>query len=68
MKYLVDTNAYYFLRQSPQKLTRAASQVLTSGGHEFLLSVITPWELAIKAGIGKLSIAHMLMDFENRET
>jgi PIN domain nuclease of toxin-antitoxin system len=68
MKYLLDTNAYYFVRLSPKMLPHAASQILTTGGHQLLISVITPWELAIKAGLGKLPVAHMLVDFEQRET
>lgn len=68
MRYLLDTNAYYFVRRSPQMLGRAASQILTSSGHELFISVLTPWELAIKAGIGKLVVANMLVDFERRET
>ena len=68
MKYLLDTNAYYFVRLSPSMLGRAASLILTSGGHDLLISVITPWELAIKSGLGKLPVAHMLVDFEQRET
>jgi len=67
MRYLLDTNAYYFIRQSPKMLGASALQILTSGGHELLISVMTPWELAIKAGLGKLPVAHMLVDFEQRE-
>lgn len=68
MKYLLDTNAFYWVRTSPQMLGPAALHLLTSGGHEFFLSTITPWELAIKAGVGKLFVDSLLVDFEERES
>jgi PIN domain nuclease of toxin-antitoxin system len=68
MRYLLDTNAYYRLRREPEDLGAAAFSLLTAGGHEFLISTITPWELAIKAKIGKLPGAALLLDFESRET
>jgi PIN domain nuclease of toxin-antitoxin system len=68
MRFLLDTNAYYFARTSPEMIGASALRVLTAGGHEFLISVMTPWELAIKVGIGKLAVAHLLVDFEVRET
>lgn len=68
MRYLLDTNAYYKLRTEPQELGRTALRVLTEGDHEFLISTITPWELAIKAKIGKLAASTLLLNFESRET
>jgi PIN domain nuclease of toxin-antitoxin system len=41
---------------------------LTDTSHEILISIATPWELAIKTGIGKLNAAALLVDFEGRET
>lgn len=67
MRYLLDTNAYYKLRTEPQDLGRAALRLLTEGNHELLISTITPWELAIKAKIGKLAAGTLLLDFESRE-
>jgi PIN domain nuclease of toxin-antitoxin system len=68
MRYLLDTNAYYCIRQSPGKLGRGAHKVLTAGGHEFLISVMTPWELSIKSALGKLLVTNLLVNFEERET
>ena len=67
MRYLLDTNVYYRLRMEPESLGVAALGLLTEGGHEFLISTITPWELAIKARIGKLAVGTLLLDFESRE-
>jgi len=68
MRYLLDTNAYYCIRQSPGRLGKQARQVLTEGGHEFLISVVTPWELSIKSALGKLPATHLLVNFEQRES
>jgi PIN domain nuclease of toxin-antitoxin system len=68
MRYLLDTNVYYKWRIEPDELGAAAFELLTNGGHEFLISTITPWELAIKAKTGKLATGSLLLDFEARET
>lgn len=68
MKYLLDTHTYLWYRSSPKKLPAGVLSLLTDTSHEVLISIATPWELAIKTGIGKLSAAELLMDFESRET
>jgi PIN domain nuclease of toxin-antitoxin system len=68
MKYLLDTHTYLWYRISPSALPAAMLGLLTNGSHEIVISIATPWELAIKTGIGKLKAAGLLMDFESRET
>jgi PIN domain nuclease of toxin-antitoxin system len=68
MKYLFDTHTYLWYRSSPQVLPAAVLALVTDTAHEMLISVATPWELAIKTGIGKLDAASLLVDFESRET
>jgi PIN domain nuclease of toxin-antitoxin system len=68
MKYLLDTHTYLWYRSSPQRLSPALLDLLTDRSHEILLSVATPWELAIKTGRGKLDARRLLIDFEVRET
>jgi PIN domain nuclease of toxin-antitoxin system len=68
MKYLLDTHTYLWYRSSPQALPAAVISLLTDASQEMLISVATPWELAIKTGIGKLDAASLLVDFESRET
>lgn len=67
MKYLLDTHTYLWYRSSPSVLPAAVLDLLTDTSHEILISTATPWELAIKTGIGKLKAAGLLMDFESRE-
>jgi PIN domain nuclease of toxin-antitoxin system len=68
MRYLVDTHTYLWFRSSPRSLPPPVLALLTDRRQEILISVVTPWELAIKTGIGKLNATELLVDFEARET
>ena len=68
MKYLLDTHTYLCYRSSPKVLPETVLRLLTDTSHEIAISIATPWELAIKTGVGKLKAAGLLMDFESRET
>jgi PIN domain nuclease of toxin-antitoxin system len=68
MKYLLDTHTYYWFRQSPAQIPSKAFDLLTDASTEALLSLVTPWELAIKVGFGKLDAMELLIEFENRES
>jgi PIN domain nuclease of toxin-antitoxin system len=68
MKYLLDTHTYLWFRISPKLLPAAALDLLTNSTLQALISIVTPWELAIKAGIGKLDVMGLLVDLEARES
>ena len=68
MRCLFDTHTYFWFRTAPGMLSATALNLLTDPANEILLSVATPWELAIKTGTGKLDAASLLRDFEVRET
>ena len=68
MKYLLDTHTYLWFRSSPKMLPAAVLNLLTNSSFEVLISIVSPWELAIKAGIGKLNVTALLVDLEARET
>ncbi|WP_437310938.1 type II toxin-antitoxin system VapC family toxin [Sorangium sp. So ce388] len=56
MRLLVDTHAFlWFLANDPQLSPRAKS-FLEEPTNELVLSVASPWEIAIKVSLGKLSI------------
>ncbi|MGK3963915.1 type II toxin-antitoxin system VapC family toxin [Sorangium sp. So ce118] len=56
MRLLVDTHAFlWFLANDPQ-LSSLAKSFLEEPTNELLLSVASPWEIAIKVSLGKLSI------------
>ena len=67
MRFLVDTHAFLWAVLSPERLTETARSIFADREAELLVSIATPWEMAIKAGIGKLENGvHILDDFENR--
>jgi len=69
VRFLVDTHAFLWAVLSPEKLTERVRSVFTDREAELLVSIATPWEMAIKAGIGELENgAEILDDFENRVT
>ncbi len=66
---LVDTHAFLWAVLSPEKLTDRVRSIFKDPDVELLVSIATPWEMAVKAGIGKLENgAEILDDFENRVT
>jgi len=68
MKVLLDTHTYLWFRKSPKLLPEPVLDLLTNSTVEVFISVVTPWELAIKAGIGKLNVTDLLVDLESRES
>jgi PIN domain nuclease of toxin-antitoxin system len=67
MTYLLDTHTYLWLRISLPMLSKSAIELLSDSSSEVLISPVTPWELAIKAGTGKLNPGALLTNFEQRE-
>ncbi len=50
------------------RLSARVAEMLSDPQNETLLSIATPWELAIKSKAGKLDASRLLKDFEERET
>lgn len=66
MKFLVDTHAFLWALLSPEKLTDRARKIFFDPEAELLISIATPWEMAIKAGVGRLTDgAAILTNFES---
>jgi len=68
MSYLLDTHAYLWLRDCPGRLPQKALNLLSDSTQRGLISLVTPCEIAIKTGAGKLNGVPLLTDFERRET
>jgi PIN domain nuclease of toxin-antitoxin system len=68
MTYLLDTHTYLWFRTATGKLPAPILDLLTDTRRSLLISVVTPWEMAFKTGIGKLHVAGLLIDMESRET
>jgi len=68
MTYLLDTHTYLWFRGVPRLLPPNVLDLLTDKTQQGYISVITPWEIAIKTGIGKLDGTALLLNWESRET
>ena len=68
MTHLLDTHVYFWWNTDTERLPVGVIGLLADPGSELLLSVVTPWELAIKTKAGKLDGMRLLKDFETRET
>ncbi len=66
MRLLVDTHVFLWAILTPERLSDHARSIFLDPKAELLVSIATPWELAIKAGIGKLENGStILTDFES---
>ncbi len=54
MKLLLDTAAFLWWIENPRKVPKDARAAIASPDNEVLLSIVSPWEIAVKASIGKL--------------
>jgi PIN domain nuclease of toxin-antitoxin system len=57
MRHLLDAHALIFALDDPSKLGKKAVAVLENPDSQLPISVGTIWELAIKTGLGKLTLA-----------
>lgn len=57
MRLLVDSHALIWAADNPGNLSPQAVLSLEDLGNELLLSAATIWEVAIKVGLGKLSLS-----------
>ena len=64
MKFLVDTHTILWALTSPEELSQRARDILSDSSAEVLVSISVPWEMAIKAGTGKLDCADILDEFD----
>lgn len=62
MKLLLDTHTMIWAFSAPRLLSAQARDVISAGGNEVFVSVISPWEVAIKRSKGKLRAPEDLGD------
>ncbi|MFO1350391.1 MAG: type II toxin-antitoxin system VapC family toxin [Gammaproteobacteria bacterium] len=60
MRILLDTHVFLWAVAMPERLSKAASDVLQDAGVEVWLSVVSAWEIEIKTGLGKLTLQRTL--------
>jgi PIN domain nuclease of toxin-antitoxin system len=68
MTYLLDTHTFLWLVNSPEILPNRVINIIQDRLATVLVSLIVPWEIAIKVKIGKLDAAEVLKDFEAKAT
>jgi PIN domain nuclease of toxin-antitoxin system len=64
MRYLLDTHTLLWILETPVRLPNLTRQIVEDPGSGLLLSIATPWELAIKTNSGKLNAEKILREFE----
>lgn len=53
MRLLLDTRAWLWMVDAPQRLSQSSRDLLAAAGNELLLSAASAWEIAIKHGMGR---------------
>lgn len=56
MKYLIDTHIFLWAVFSPERLSDRTRHLLRDGALDIAVSGISFWEVALKAGLGKLTL------------
>jgi len=56
VRLLADTQCFLWSFLDPTRVSEAAVEILTAGQDELFFSAVSSWEIAIKAGIGKLRL------------
>jgi PIN domain nuclease of toxin-antitoxin system len=68
MTYLLDTHTFLWLLNTPEMLPRQTLNLAVERGNKMVLSLATPWEMAIKEGTGKLEVSDILSSFQSTVT
>jgi PIN domain nuclease of toxin-antitoxin system len=64
MTYLLDTHTLLWALNLPKKLPASVHDICKNRSATLLISIVTPWEMAIKSSLGKLNAAYVLDNFE----
>ncbi|HKW77410.1 MAG TPA: type II toxin-antitoxin system VapC family toxin, partial [Terriglobales bacterium] len=56
MKILLDTSAFVWSLDEPEKLSKNAREILQTGDQEIFISAVSSWEIVIKWSLGKLQL------------
>jgi len=63
MRLLLDTHTFLWFIEDDPNLSPIAKALIADPSNEVLLSMASPWEIAIKVRIGKLALPDPLGDF-----
>lgn len=63
MRLLLDTQAFLWWVFDDARLSKKAKKLISDSGNECFVSAASAWELAIKAGLGKIQLNQAVSDF-----
>jgi PIN domain nuclease of toxin-antitoxin system len=64
MTYLLDTHTFIWILNTPEMLPSGVQGIVEDRCATLMVSIATPWEMAIKVVSGKLNAGDILDDFE----
>jgi PIN domain nuclease of toxin-antitoxin system len=64
MIYLLDTHTFLCMLRVPSSLPRKVLVIVRDEAQRLVLSLATPWEMAIRTNLGKLKAMGVLNDFD----
>jgi PIN domain nuclease of toxin-antitoxin system len=63
VRLLLDTHTFLWHADASPQLSPAAATLLTDPNNDLFLSMASPWEIAIKSGLGKLTLSSQYTTF-----
>jgi PIN domain nuclease of toxin-antitoxin system len=63
MRILLDTHAFLWWITNDHRLSQRSIELISDGSNELLFSAASGWEIAIKAGLGRLDVPDPLDRF-----
>jgi len=63
VKLLLDTHAFLWFVAGDERLSKRARRAMEAEGAELVLSAAVVWEMAIKAGLGRLVLPTTVEDY-----
>jgi PIN domain nuclease of toxin-antitoxin system len=67
MKLLLDTHTLLWWHDHPEKLSPDLQAAIKNRGNEVFISVVSAWEMQIKAQLNRLTLRHGLANIFERE-
>jgi len=62
MNYLLDTHVLLWWLISPEKIRKKAHEIIKDKSNTIYVSTASLWEMAIKKGLGRLTLPHNLIE------
>ena len=63
MKVLLDTQVWLWMLANPERLSKRGRTLVASTTNELVLSAVSTWEIAIKFGLGRLTLPESPVEY-----